>query len=96
MATIESLSKSASTIHDVIMNENSYDRLGDFLAIITELTKILPEEFEITKRALLDFSKGIQSYASGELKTDFRSFEKWWGRGQQYLGLVKTVGGKVC
>jgi len=36
----------------------------------------------------------MRGYAAGELKTDFRSFENWWGRGQQYLGLVRTTGGK--
>jgi len=95
MAAIESLSKSACGIHDVIMNGNSYDRLDDFLATLAELTKVLPDEFEITKDALLDFSGAIRKYAGGELKTDFGRFEKWWGRGQQYLGLVKTVGGKA-
>jgi len=93
MATIESLSKSACDIHDAIMNGNSYDRLDDFLAILAELTKVLPEEFAITRDALIDFSGSIVRYADGDLKTDFRSFEKWWGRGQQYLGLVKTAGG---
>lgn len=93
LAAIESLSKSACGIHDVIANENSYDRLEDFLAVLVELTKVLPEEFEITKDALLDFSGASRRYAAGDLQADFRSFEKWWGRGQQYLGLVNTAGG---
>lgn len=95
MAAIEALSKSAFTIHNVIMNENSYDRLEDFLAVLAELAKALPKEFEITKDSLLDFSAASRKYAAGDLKADFRSFEKWWGRGQQYLGLVKTVGGNA-
>ncbi len=95
LAAIEDLSKSACAVHDDIVNENSYNRLEDFLAVLTELTKTLPDEFAITKDALLNFSGASRSYAAGEPKADFRSFEKWWGRGQQYLGLVRTAGGKV-
>lgn len=90
---VESLSKSAFGIHNIIMNTNSYDRLDDFIAVLTELTKVLPDEFEITRMAVRDFSEASRKYATGDMKVDFRSFEKWWGRGQQYLGMVKTVSG---
>ena len=88
LAQIEPLSKLACAIHDKMVEENSFDRLDEFVAVLNDLTAILPGEFDVTKTAICDFTNGIRGLAMGDEKTDFGSFEKWWGRGQQYLSLI--------
>jgi 2-polyprenyl-3-methyl-5-hydroxy-6-metoxy-1,4-benzoquinol methylase len=91
LSSVETLSKTACAIHNKIVDENSYNRLEEFVATLIDLTKTLPEEFEPTKISLLDFIKGIRNFSADDSKSDFGDFGKWWGRGQQYVSFIKTA-----
>ena len=90
IAMIDPLCEAACKVHDKISEENSYDRLEEFIAILNKVTAILPQEFDITVRSINDFISGISSFASGNTNADFGSFKQWWGRGQQYISYIKT------
>ena len=88
LSIIELLCKSACVIHDKIVQENSFNRLEDFITALRELSATLPEEFDVTKISISDFISGIRKFAMGDENADFDSFKKWWGRGQQYISFI--------
>jgi hypothetical protein len=78
------------SIHDSIINSNTYLRLDEFTRVISQLEKMLPNDFYLTKKSIREFTELFPRYADGQ-DPSFTEFSKWWGRGQQYISLVKKT-----
>lgn len=87
---IELLSKYAWDIHLNICSNQSYETLDDFLSIMNKIEKLLPDGFEITKESINDFCLKFPKFLENLDTSIFSSFNSWWGRGQQYISLIRN------
>ena len=49
------------------------------------IVKALPE----TASAIADFLRGLNGLLDGDKSSDFGSFRRWFGRGQQYVSFMR-------
>ena len=89
ISELEKLSKLACNVHDDIINTKSYDGLSEFLKILLEIKKSLPDEFQPTILAIQDFISTLPKFIENPKNSEFSNFSKWWGRGQQYVSFIK-------
>jgi hypothetical protein len=89
LTDIERLSTLACEIHDVIINNESYDNLDEFFRIILEIKELLPFEFNLTRLAIDDFIISMKGFIENHKTVNFSEFRKWWGRGQQYASFIR-------
>lgn len=86
---IEPLSREACGLHDAILDANDYAGLDDFLRVLLELAKSLPEDYAATRASILDYVDGLPRYIEAPESVAFESFRQWWGRGQQYVSFLR-------
>lgn len=89
ISELEYLSRMACGIHDVMLDENNYTKLGEFIDILEEIKKLLPHEFGETVLSIDDFIEKAPKVIDDHKKVEFTHFGKWWGRGQQYVSFLK-------
>ncbi len=90
VADIEGLCKQAHSYYRIINGEESYDKLDEFLSTLQNVVAILPNEMLVTKNSILDFVRGMPHIAEGNLDYSFGEFVDWWGRGEQYVSLIRN------
>jgi hypothetical protein len=87
---LESLAKRACDVHDTMLNNNSYDHLGEFLGVMAEIRQSLPNGFEPTIAAIDDFMNTLPRFIDSPENAEFSDFRNWWGRGQQYASFIRA------
>lgn len=80
----------ALNIQAEIVLSGTYDLLEEFLVTLKAIEKILPNSFSATKRSIKDYVRSIPAFCDGRDDVSFGEFERWWGRGQQYMSLYRT------
>jgi SAM-dependent methyltransferase len=89
VAHIETLSREACRLHDTILDANDYTALDDFLRVLLELAKSLPEDYGPTRASILDYVESLPRYVAAPESVAFEAFRQWWGRGQQYVSFLR-------
>jgi len=87
--TLSILCEQAMSLHDNYrVNENPLC-LAEFIVVIEKVGIHIRDVMPETEQSILDFKRGLEQLTAGNLKADFASFHEWFGRGQQYLSVVK-------
>ncbi|WP_448249251.1 class I SAM-dependent methyltransferase [Thalassotalea agariperforans] len=78
--------------HDFCLGNNR-EQWSVLAGNLLELKDIFEQCNLQTAGAITDYLKGIEQVLSGQKieQVDFASFESFWGRGQQYMSVVKTI-----
>ncbi|MBF0178461.1 MAG: class I SAM-dependent methyltransferase [Magnetococcales bacterium] len=89
---IDHICQEISTIRSRIIATLSYDPLDEVIVLLDQLGRLLPPVMRQTCAGMADFAVGIRQVAEGRLQPQpFNAFCNWWGRGQQYLSLIKNT-----
>ena len=83
------LCRDALQQNEEMLRSASYKDYIKLIDIITEIENILPDEYRITKEALIDFKEGYKYMVEQNKLPRLDCFKKWWGRGQQYSSYVR-------
>ena len=91
---LERLSQQAMILHDKYRNNtcgNSKDLtvLTEFFSVLKCIAKSIATILPATSQAIDDFIAGFELLQQGDLAADFKSFHHWFGRGQQYLSVIR-------
>ena len=87
---IENLCTNAWKIHLDICNNSNYNKLDLFLSCMNEICHTIPAEFDCTKSAIKNFVEDFPRFVDTNEDPEFASFKRWWGRGQQYISLMRN------
>ncbi|MGJ8692776.1 MAG: SAM-dependent methyltransferase [Thalassotalea sp.] len=91
---LEQLSQQAMALHDKYRN-NSYSStedltaLAEFLSVLSTIAENIATILPDTAQAIDDFIIGFEQLRQGNLAADFKCFHHWFGRGQQYLSVIR-------
>ena len=69
--------------------DSSYAHLDDYLSTLKSISLLLPLGFQSTKDSIDDFIRVFPHYIDKSRSHSFSSFQSWWGRGQQYISLIR-------
>ena len=76
-------------IFQSILIKKDYKYINEFNINLKKIKLLLPENFKITKIAIDDFVKSFKSFYVKPDCNQFKIFKNWWGRGTQYVSLIK-------
>ena len=76
-------------IGNKILIKKDYKYMNEFNINLKKIKLLLPENFKITKIAIDDFLKSFKSFYAKPNCNQFKIFKNWWGRGTQYVSLIK-------
>jgi hypothetical protein len=76
--------------HFLLLRDDNYNRIDKFMTKLATLSKLLPEDYNCTKRAIEDFIENFPKLLDGAEIPNFAEFSKWWGRGQQYASFIRS------
>jgi 2-polyprenyl-3-methyl-5-hydroxy-6-metoxy-1,4-benzoquinol methylase len=76
-------------IQQEIWRGNSVREIPRFSDCLQEIQRIIAAPAPETARAIGDYLKGLEKLMQGEAGTDFGSFRRWFGRGQQYVSFSR-------
>lgn len=91
LANIELICLKLCDIHTQIIEDNSYRKLDEFLALLKEVKEALPQVSKLTSLAMNEFIEKFPEVIEKNKLTDFPNFSKWWGRGQQYVSFERLA-----
>lgn len=86
---ISELCKKQFHIGSRILIKKNYRYINEFNINLKKIKLLLPENFSITKMAIDDFIKSFNFFYAKPDCNQFKIFKNWWGRGQQYVSLIK-------
>jgi hypothetical protein len=84
---IEKLSSDAWDMSCECEKDLKEANLSSFLAIAAKISNLLPKDANATKIAIQEATNLLG--AANLFEKRYPSFEKWWGRGTQYISLIK-------
>lgn len=91
LADIEEMCVELFDIQIEIVNENSYRKLDEFLALLKKVEEALPYVSQPTSIAINEFIRKFPEVIQKNKMTDFPNFSQWWGRGQQYASFTRIA-----
>jgi 2-polyprenyl-3-methyl-5-hydroxy-6-metoxy-1,4-benzoquinol methylase len=68
---------------------NYTDTVNKAMVLLENIYNILPSAFDPTKESLREFIRSFPRSCPSDCTFNYRYFASWWGRGQQYLSLVR-------
>lgn len=86
---LNELCDQAMILHDQYRHSSTSDKLNEFLDILGEIKQLISDVMPSTAIAIDDFNSGLNELLAGNLQANFKSFHNWFGRGQQYLSIVR-------
>lgn len=86
---LEDLCAHLYSLQTEIVSSGSYATLADFVDGLREVGSKLPPVFEATSAAIDEFVEAFPRAVKKNAMPEFREFGKWWGRGQQYVSLLR-------
>jgi SAM-dependent methyltransferase len=69
------------------IQDNDKSKFQDFYELLTDISKLLKQYLPITSSAIDEACSWLRSGCSPDMNLKF--FPEWWGRGQQYISLIK-------
>ena len=78
-------------LHIQIIEDNSYQRLEEFIYLLGGVKDMLPEIFKRTSIAIDEFMLKFPQVINDNLLLEFPNFSQWWGRGQQYASFTRVA-----
>ncbi len=91
LTDVEEMCVELFEIQTNIVEDNSYRKLGAFLALLKKVDEALPEVSRLTSLAINEFIKKFPEVIERNKTTDFPNFSQWWGRGQQYASFTRIA-----
>jgi len=88
---LECLCEKAMTVHDGYRQSDNEKYLDEFLSNLVLIQECIADTLPLTCQSIADFFVGFEQLKSGKLDADFASFHQWFGRGQQYLSLIREA-----
>ncbi len=85
---IEDIALTIYNQHSKILDDPDDYGVPDYLDQIKELYNYLPTEFDLVKQSISCYLECFPEYTSGS-NVAFNFFKSWWGRGQQYICLLR-------
>lgn len=88
---IMSLSRDVWLLVDEDWHRDTYDNSDPVADALESIARLLDSNLEHvpTSNAIREFVLSIPSLEDGRLDFPFRHFQKWWGRGMQYMSLTR-------
>jgi SAM-dependent methyltransferase len=76
---------------EIAWRSNSYANEADLRSTISELLAVLAQSQLLvgTRRALNEFARELPRLIDGDFTGEIPEFRSWWGRGQQYLSVMR-------
>jgi len=71
-------------------HSNNIDTLPEIVEIVGELEKTIAPLLPETAASLADFIQGMNRLIDGDLSADFGRFKPFFGRGMQYVSLIRS------
>jgi hypothetical protein len=68
-------------------NVNLDSCVNNFVILIEKLVFLIKD---LSPQTVIAINEGINMITTSKLPTDCNNFSNWWGRGQQYLSLIRT------
>lgn len=75
-------------VFTVLNKGSSGDKMAHIAIALDKLRNTLPPSFNETKSSIIDFIAFLES--KSRLDYEFKDFESWWGRGQQYVSFRRV------
>lgn len=75
--------------HVDLLEEGGLALLPEFLKDVAALSALLPDAYAPARRSLDDYLVGVQELLTGREDANFGSFRTLFGRGQQYLAMMR-------
>jgi len=88
-AELDSACLRALQLQHRIWHNNSLDLVAEFADTLRAIRELIEGAMPETAKSISDFLEGLEDFANGNLEAHFGTFRSWFGRGQQYLSLVR-------
>ena len=72
-----------------IIELNTYDQLGGLTSQLIKFEQKTEGKFDFISDSISEYLHGIAKISQGEFDFPMPNFARWWGRGLNYLALVK-------
>ena len=89
---LEELSQNARVFQDHFRRTSSFEYLDKFIDCLNEISALVSEKIPESSKSIIDFIRGVEQLKAGDITADFSSFHQWFGRGQQYISVVRGFG----
>jgi ubiquinone/menaquinone biosynthesis C-methylase UbiE len=86
---LEKLSQNARVLHDHFRKTSSLVYLDKFIECLINVSTLVSERIPEASKSIVDFIYGVEQLKAGDITADFSSFHQWFGRGQQYISVVR-------
>lgn len=77
------------TLSTEIVESTSYDLLDDLISQLDDFRQKTKGKLEYISESINEYLYGITRISEGEINFQMPNFSRWWGRGLNYLALVK-------
>jgi len=88
---LERLCEKAMNIQDEYRQTDNKDSLNEFVVLLTEVKALVVEKMPETTQSIDDYISALPELLAGNLQANFNSFHHWFGRGQQYVSVIRDV-----
>jgi ubiquinone/menaquinone biosynthesis C-methylase UbiE len=88
-AALDSACLCALQLQHRIWHNNARELVAEFAEVLRAIRELIEVAMPDTARSISDFVAGVKDFVNGNLEADFGTFRSWFGRGQQYLSLVR-------
>jgi len=88
-AQLDAVCTVAVGIHHRIWHQTSLNEIPQFIDCLREIRNIIVKALPETASAIADFLRGLNGLLDGDKSSDFGSFRRWFGRGQQYVSFMR-------
>jgi len=89
--TLQLLCDKAMAIHDNYRQNNNETELDEFINVLRQIKEIVVDKMPETAASIEDFISAVPELLAGNLQTDLGCFHQWFGRGQQYISIIRDV-----
>lgn len=88
---LEVLCELAMKTHDLYRKHKKQADLSIFLNILSDVCELIKEDLPDTVAAIKEFQDAIPMLLERDFSVNLNLFHTWFGRGQQYLSVVKEL-----
>lgn len=74
-----------------IVESNTYDSLGGLISQLDKFEQKTEGRFDFISDSISEYLNGISKLSQGEFDLPMPNFARWWGRGLNYLALLKRT-----
>jgi len=89
--TLEDACADALDAHVDIWENDDVKAMPAFLEKLSAIADLVEGDMSLTARSIADFIVGMKQLLDGNMDADFGAFRPWFGRGLQYVSLIRRA-----